>query len=97
MKQADLAKLLNISANAISNYEVGIRELDAQTICRICDIFECSADYLLCRSDRQTPELTPEEEQLLAAWNRAPKEIRAIVDTALSPYREDAGAAVPTA
>lgn len=97
LKQADLAKLLNITANAVSNYEVGIRDIDSGTICRLCDIFDCTADYLLGRSSRPDPELSPEEEQLLTAWAAAPDEIRAIVATALGPYRQDDTVSAPTA
>lgn len=90
MRQSDLAKLLNVQPTAISNYELGIREMDAPTINRLCDIFGCSADYLLGRSPVPTPELSPEEETLLLSWRAAPAEIRAIIDTALAPYKQAA-------
>lgn len=100
MNQADLAVLLNCTTATVSKYELEQRSLDVETICRLCDIFGCTADYLLGRSPLQSPELSPEEEALLLAWRAAPPEIRAIIDTALAPYREDAddpGAAAPTA
>ena len=97
MKQSELAESLNVNAVTVSRYETGERGLDVETICRLCDIFGCTADYLLGRSDRQTPELTAEEEQLLAAWASAPPEIRAIIETALAPYQQDATASAPTA
>lgn len=100
MNQADLAVLLNCTTATVSKYELEQRSLDVETICRLCDIFGCTADYLLGRSPLQSPELSPEEENLLLAWRAAPPEIRAIIDTALGPYREDAddpGAAAPTA
>ena len=90
MKQSDLAARLNVSANAVSNYEVGIREIDSATICKLCDVFGCTADYLLGRAAVPSPELTPDEEALLLSWRAAPPEIRAIVDVALSPYKKDA-------
>lgn len=98
MQQEDLARLLSVTRVSISRYETGVHSIDAETICRLCDIFGCTADYLLGRSTRPDPELSPEEEQLLAAWAAAPDEIRAIIRTALGPYQEDAdGAAAPTA
>lgn len=90
MNQADLAVLLNCTTATVSKYELEQRSLDADTICRLCDIFGCTADYLLGRSPLQSPELDPQEEAMLLAWRRATPEIRAIVETALSPYREDA-------
>ena len=89
MQQADLAKELSVSRVSISRYETGERDPDIETILRLCDIFGCTSDYLLGRSAAPTPELDPQEEAMLLAWRRATPEIRAIVETALSPYRED--------
>ena len=100
MKQPDLTCLLNCTAMSVSRYERGEADPDVATILRLCEIFGCTADYLLGRSPVAAPELSPEEEDLLLAWRAAPPEIRAIIDTALAPYREDAddpGAAAPTA
>lgn len=97
MSQADLAEKLNCARTAVSKYENGLLDIGSPTICRLCDIFDCTADYLLGRSSRPDPELSPEEEQLLAAWAAAPDEIRAIVATALGPYRQDGTACAPTA
>lgn len=87
LKQSDLAKLLNLSPSAISNYEQGIREMDAEAIYKLCDIFDCTADYILGISDLRKPEISVEEQELIAAWRKAPQEIRAIIDTALAPYK----------
>ena len=89
MTQAKLAKLLKIAPTAVSKYELGQLEIDSNTINALCDIFGCASDYLLCRSSVPDAELTPEEESLLAAWRKAPPEIRAIIDAALAPYRKD--------
>ena len=99
MNQADLAVLLNCTTATVSKYELEQRAIDADTILRLCEIFGCTSDYLLGRSPLQSPELSHEEEDLLLAWRAAPPEIRAIIDTALGPYREDAapGASAPTA
>lgn len=97
--QDDLAARLNLKRQAVGHYETGQRDIDSATIHRLCDIFGCSADYLLGRSPLPSPELTPEEEELLLSWRRATPEIRAIIDTALGPYREDVPgiASAPTA
>lgn len=89
MKQADLARQLNVTHVSVSRYETGDRSLDAPTICALCDIFGCTADYLLGRSSRPAPALTEEEAQLLASYAAATPEIRAIVDHALAPYKEE--------
>ena len=89
MKQSELAAYLNVSANAVSNYEVGIRDIDSETICKLCDIFGCTADFLLCRAAMAAPELTPEEESLLLSWRAADAHARAIVDLTLSPFKKE--------
>ena len=49
MKQADLGKLLNVQAAAISKYESEKIPLTAETIIAIANIFNVSIDYVLCR------------------------------------------------
>lgn len=88
--QDQLGEKLGCSGVAIGRYERALRDLDVSTILRLCEIFGCSADYLLGRSPVPSPDLDPQEEALVLAWRRATPEIRAIVETALSPYREDA-------
>jgi len=97
LKQADLARELNVARTAISKYESGQLDLSSATILRLCEIFGCTADYLLGRSAVPSAELSPEEEDLLTAWRRATPEIHAIIDAALAPYREEDTAAAPTA
>ena len=96
-KQEELGQKLNVGKGAISRYEAEKRQLDPATICALCDLFGCTADYLLGRSAVPSAELSPEEEDLLTAWRRATPEIRAIIDAALAPYREEDTAAAPTA
>lgn len=91
-KQEELAELLHTKRQTIGHYETGERGIDAETICKLCDVFGCTADYLLCRSSRPAPELTPAEEELLLAYAAATPEIRDIVDGALARYKKDAGA-----
>lgn len=98
MKQEDLARELNVARTAISKYERGELDLSSAAILRLCEIYGCTSDYLLGRSPVPSPDLDPQEEALVLAWRRATPEIRAIVETALAPYREeDAGASAPTA
>lgn len=86
--QAELGKMLNCSDVTVGRYESGKRDLDTATICALCDIFGCSADYLLGRAALPSFGISPEEEELLLAWRAATPEIRAIIDAALSPYRK---------
>jgi transcriptional regulator with XRE-family HTH domain len=89
MKQEDLASRLSVKRQTVSRYENGLLDLDTATVARICAIFNCTSDYLLCISDRRDPELTPEEIELLAAYHAASPEIRKNVDFMLEPYRQE--------
>jgi len=89
MTQPDLARQLSCTAMTVSRYERGEADPDVATICKLCDIFGCTADYLLGRSTRPEPALTEEEAQLLAAYANATPEIRRNVDFALAPYKEE--------
>lgn len=86
MKQSELARLLNCAATAVSNYETGYRSLDVETIHALCDIFGCTADYLLGRSEQLTPELSDEEARLIAGFREADEDARAMVRLALKRW-----------
>lgn len=47
LKQAELAKELNVTQRKISYWETGQLEPDLLTVCNICAYFEVSADFLL--------------------------------------------------
>lgn len=95
--QAELGRVLNCSDVAVGRYESEKRDLDTATIHALCDVFGCSADYLLGRSDLPSADLDPEEVALLLAWRAATPEIRGIVDHALEPYKKDAAGSSATA
>ena len=89
-RQEDLAARLHKNRQSVGHYETEIRGLDAETICQLCDIFGCTADYLLCRSSSPAPVIAEKDAVVLGAYHAAPQEIRAIVDTALAPYHPSA-------
>ncbi len=51
MTQAETAEKINCTARSLSNYERNIREPDFDTLIRLCDLFDVTADYLLGRTD----------------------------------------------
>ena len=59
---------------------------------QLCGIFDVTADYLLGLSAWRAPVVSNSDTEILAAYHAAPADIRAIIDTALAPYKEDAGA-----
>lgn len=86
-QQSDLSAMLSSSRQAVSKWETGQIDLNTDTIRRLCEIFGVSADYLLGLSSRRSPEISPEDAELLAAYHAAPEEIRDIVDGALARYK----------
>lgn len=55
LSQTDFGKILNKSANNISQYETGKREPDLETLKIISDYFKVSLDYLLGKTNDPTP------------------------------------------
>ena len=86
MSQAQLGAKIGCVGQTISKFENETRQLDPPTICALCDIFGCTADYLLGRSDAQLPAVTAEQAAVLRAYDSLPLEIRKAVDGLLAPY-----------
>lgn len=87
-RQGDLAERLNTNQQTLSRYENGTRGLDVETICRLCEIFGVTADYLLGRSIQPGSPISDEEWQLLAAYRAADEDARALVRLALKRFAE---------
>ena len=88
--QSDLATRLQTSRQTIGNYETGQRQLDPETILKLCEIFDVSADYLLGRAALPSPELSEEETELVLAFRRADDRSREMVRLALAPFTGEA-------
>ena len=52
ISQRQAAAELGISQALLSHYENGAREPGLSFVCRACDYYQVSADYLLCRSEQ---------------------------------------------
>ena len=51
LSQRQVAAELGISQALLSHYENGAREPGLSFVCRVCDYYGVTADYLLCRTD----------------------------------------------
>lgn len=56
MLQSDVAKLVNKSERMIGFYENGERDPNTETLAKLAEIFNCSIDYLLGRTDARNIE-----------------------------------------
>ena len=89
MKQSWLAAKLHVGQTAVSNYEAGIRDPSVDTICLLCDIFGCSADYLLGRDEDDRETVSEQEAALVRAYNAAPLTVQTAITVLLSPYNKE--------
>ena len=88
--QSELAARLNTGKNTVSRYETEQRQLDPETILKLCEIFDVSADYLLGRAALPSPELSEEETELVLSFRRADDRSREMVRLALAPFTTEA-------
>lgn len=77
--QEDLAARLSVSYQAVGHYEREFRSPDIETIHKLCDIFGCTADYLLGRSEVRSFELSAEEAELLRGFRALSSEGREFI------------------
>ena len=86
MKQVDLAKLLKVRQNTVSNWENERCQPDQDALRSMSEIFDASIDYILGNSDiKKAPSLedaglSAEEAELLKLFRAAPE---ALQDAAL--------------
>ena len=55
LSQAQIAKALNCSQQAYSNYELGQRDIPTAVLIRLAGFHRTSIDYLLGRTDEPAP------------------------------------------
>ena len=79
MSQSQLGTAIGTVRSTISMYELEQRQLDPATIHALCDLFGCTADYLLCRSDIKKPELTDDEFRLVEAFRAADPDLQDLI------------------
>lgn len=96
MKQSDLAKMLKCAPTAVSKYELGQLDINSALIEKLCDIFNCTSDYLLSRSTTGGLQLTPEEENIILALRRADNRAIEMVNVALAPFKQDGSSSKET-
>lgn len=87
LTQKAVADDLGWPRRTLNNYVCGTRELDHEGICKVCDYFCCTADYLLGRSAARLPAFTEEQDELVRTYEALPLAIRQAVDGLMAPYR----------
>lgn len=89
--QEDAASFFGVSLGTYRNWEQGVGKLNGEILCAIADKYECSTDYLLCRTSdpapyppaRRSAADDGEEERLVSAYRKCTKRGRmAVLNTA---------------
>lgn len=65
LSQQNIADMLDVTKQTISQYERGVREPDYDNLLALCDIFNVSTDYILGKDDRTPRYLTSDQIRLL--------------------------------
>ena len=72
--QEEIAKIIDTSAQAISLYEIGKRNMNTNMILKFANFFEVSTDYLLGKSDIRNAEKelqqTSNNSEILTYYNQ---------------------------
>ena len=53
--QAFIAEKLNIKQNTYSQYEMSLREISIESLCKLAELYDTSVDYILGLTDDETP------------------------------------------
>ena len=56
MTQQELADKLDGAKSTVAMYEKGSRKPSMEVLLKLSEIFNCSIDYLLCKTDTRNPE-----------------------------------------
>ncbi len=65
LTQKQISKFLNISQVAYSYYELSRRNIPIELLCKLADFYNTSVDYILYRTDADTPYPRFEEKQFI--------------------------------
>ena len=78
--QSQLGKKIGAAKSTVSGYESGDHQLTPALINSLCDLFGCTADYLLGRSQVLQPAITDQQLRLLQAYEAAETRDREYID-----------------
>lgn len=94
LTQQQVANILSISARGYTYYELGKNEPSISTLNKLCDLFECSLDYLVGREDdfgnisikNPTAELTAEEQNLIKDYRALTPALQRMLQATLQTW-----------
>lgn len=81
----DTARALELPYTTYVNYEKGAREPGSDMLVKLADFFDTSIDYLLCKSEGESPAAVQDESFILlnrAAERMTPEQRQRLIDIA---------------
>lgn len=85
LKQSDVAKIIGVKGNTLSNYENGVSEPDIDTFCALCDIYDLDPAELLGEAyglsvQGSDFDIRPSEIEFIKKYRKLNKHGREIID-----------------
>lgn len=87
--QAELADIIGVNKQAISQYERGVRYPRPEIMEALTDYFNVSTEYLMGKTEVSPLLITPDERRLLDAYRRLDECRRRIANTMLTALEND--------
>ena len=87
--QAELADIIGVNKQAISQYERGVRYPRPEIMEALTDYFNVSTEYLMGKTEVSPLLITPDERRFLDAYRRLDEYRRHLADTMLTALEDD--------
>lgn len=87
--QAELADIIGVNKQAISQYERGVRYPRPEIMEALTDYFNVSTEYLMGKTEVSPLLITPDERRFLDAYRRLDEYRRRLADTMLAALEDD--------
>ena len=87
--QAELADIIGVNKQAISQYERGVRYPRPEIMEALTDYFNVSTEYLMGKTEVSPLLITPDERRFLDTYRRLDEYRRRLADTMLTALEDD--------
>ena len=87
--QDELAKLMNVHKGSISNWENGYRFPEEKILLKLAELYDCSIDYLLGRTDIRNPIVVKKSQVSYDVTKRDIKQYENFVEGAETFFMND--------
>ena len=87
--QAELADIIGVNKQAISQYERGVRYPRPEIMEALTDYFNVSTENLMGKTEVSPLLITPDERRFLDAYRRLDEYRRRLADTMLTALEDD--------